>query len=101
MSRKPKRPDLKGLGLRLVASAKSEKPDNPVRHTVADEGLLYIPTELLRPNPNQSRQYFDEASLENLAGSVREKEILQPIIARCLSLIRSIPSLSSKGGHIL
>lgn len=82
MPPKPKRPDLKGLGLRLVAKAQAEKPDHPVRHIVADEGMLYIPTELLRPNPNQPRQHFDEASLQDLTASVKEKGILQPIIAR-------------------
>jgi ParB family chromosome partitioning protein len=82
MPPKPKRPDLKGLGLRLVANARAEKPDHPVRHIVADEGLLYIPTEFLRPNPNQPRQHFDEGSLRDLTASVKEKGILQPIIAR-------------------
>lgn len=82
MPPKSKRPNLKGLGLRLVNSALAEKHDHPVRHIVADEGLLYIPTELLQPNPNQPRQHFDEASLQDLTASVKEKGILQPIIAR-------------------
>jgi ParB family chromosome partitioning protein len=79
---KPKHPNFKGLGLRLAHNALGEKHDHPVRHIVADEGLLYIPIGLLRPNPNQPRQHFDEAALRDLTASVKEKGVLQPVIAR-------------------
>jgi ParB family chromosome partitioning protein len=41
-----------------------------------------VPTEFLRPNPRNPRRRFDEADLEDLSNSVREKGILQPILVR-------------------
>ena len=41
-----------------------------------------VSIELLRRNPDQPRRYFDEADLEELAASIREKGILQPILVR-------------------
>lgn len=77
-----KHPNFKGLGLRLAHDGLAEKQDHPVRHIVADEGLLYIPIGLLRPNPNQPRQHFDDAALRDLTASIKEKGVLQPVIAR-------------------
>ena len=41
-----------------------------------------IPIELLRRNPEQPRRDFKDAELEELAGSIREKGVLQPILVR-------------------
>ena len=40
------------------------------------------PIELLRRNPDQPRRQFDEAELEELTASIREKGVLQPILVR-------------------
>lgn len=40
------------------------------------------PIELLRRNPDQPRRHFDEAELEELTASIREKGVLQPILVR-------------------
>ena len=40
-----------------------------------------VPLSALRPNPQQPRHEFDEASLKELADSIREKGVLQPILA--------------------
>jgi ParB family chromosome partitioning protein len=39
-----------------------------------------IPVELIRPNPSQPRQYFDEAELEELAASIAEVGVIQPVV---------------------
>ena len=39
-----------------------------------------VPLAALKPNPHQPRQAFSEASLRELADSIREKGILQPIL---------------------
>ena len=44
--------------------------------------LLSIPIEHLTPHPNQPRQHFDEAEIESLAASIREKGIVQPLVVR-------------------
>src|SRR3954447_17964529 len=40
------------------------------------------PIELLRRNHDQPRRHFDEAELEELTASIREKGVLQPILVR-------------------
>ena len=39
----------------------------------------------LKPNKNQPRKRFDEVSLIELSQSIKEKGIIQPIIARAVS----------------
>ncbi len=43
-----------------------------------------VPIEFLRPNPRNPRKSFGESDLEDLAGSIREKGILQPIVVRAI-----------------
>ncbi len=46
--------------------------------------LRDIPTAAVTPNPNQPRQHFDEESLVELAASIAEMGVLQPILVRPL-----------------
>ncbi len=41
-----------------------------------------LPIEVLHPNPNQPRRGFDAAALAELAQSIREHGIIQPLIVR-------------------
>lgn len=41
-----------------------------------------LPIAFLKPNPHQPRKNFAEAELEELAHSIREKGVLQPILVR-------------------
>ncbi|HEX6176740.1 MAG TPA: ParB/RepB/Spo0J family partition protein, partial [Thermoanaerobaculia bacterium] len=43
-------------------------------------GLAQIPVEQISPNPYQPRKTFNEASIEELARSVREHGIVQPLV---------------------
>jgi ParB family chromosome partitioning protein len=47
-----------------------------------DDDLRSLPVELIVPNPRQPRRAFDEAALEALAGSLRERGVLQPVLVR-------------------
>lgn len=47
---------------------------------VASETLLNI--EAIHPNPNQPRTHFDEKELQELADSIREHGVLQPLLVR-------------------
>jgi ParB family transcriptional regulator, chromosome partitioning protein len=62
-----------GLGRGLDSLLPVERPSN---------GLADIPLELIRPNPQQPRQTFDEEALESLAASIREVGLLQPVVVR-------------------
>lgn len=44
-----------------------------------ENGRLWIDPELLRPNPYQPRMEFDEAQLRELADSIKENGVIQPI----------------------
>jgi len=43
-------------------------------------GVWEIELALIRPNPKQPRSHFDEETLAELAGSIREHGIIQPLI---------------------
>ena len=55
--------------------------------TTGDSGAVVgefrsVPVALIGPNPRQPRSDFDESALEELAASIREVGILQPIVVR-------------------
>ena len=66
-----------GLGRGLGALIPQQGTD-----TVTSEGLREVPVESVRPNPNQPRRRFDEDGLDELAASIRELGILQPLLVR-------------------
>lgn len=43
---------------------------------------MQVPVEKLVPNPNQPRRDFSPESLEDLAASIRQKGVIQPLIVR-------------------
>lgn len=45
-------------------------------------GLLEVPANAISPNPKQPRSRFDDEALAELAASIREVGILQPIVVR-------------------
>jgi ParB family transcriptional regulator, chromosome partitioning protein len=44
--------------------------------------VTLLPLERIRTNPDQPRRYFDEVALAELAESIRERGLLQPVIVR-------------------
>jgi ParB family chromosome partitioning protein len=61
----------KGLGALISSSTNAEQP----RHEM-------IPIDSIRPNPLQPRQRFNEESLRELAESIREHGVIQPILVK-------------------
>lgn len=57
--------------------ARAGETTNAARHP---ESIFQIETEKVRPNPFQPRRDFNEAGLKELAQSIREFGILQPLI---------------------
>ncbi|MGH2841596.1 MAG: ParB/RepB/Spo0J family partition protein, partial [Solirubrobacteraceae bacterium] len=51
----------------------------------AGADLRSLPLDLIGPSPNQPRRSFDEGALEALAGSLRERGVLQPVLVRPLA----------------
>lgn len=73
----------KGLGMGLQALL-GEAARAPALETQNDlsRGVREIEISRIRPNPEQPRVHFDEGALEELADSIRERGVLQPILLR-------------------
>ena len=74
----------KGLG-RGLSALLGEMPATDNRTAGAGEqprGQLTAPVDLVHPNPDQPRKNFEKDELEDLAASIAEKGILQPLIVR-------------------
>ena len=69
----------KGLGRGLDAIFGTEKP---VVKTAPMNSMAEIATEQIIPNPNQPRTQFDEEALEELAASIRQLGVIQPITVK-------------------
>ncbi len=65
----PRKPAL-GRGLKALL------PDTPRPRS----GLAELPVDSLRPNPQQPRRIFDPVSLDELARSIAEHGVLQPLL---------------------
>lgn len=66
----------KGLSSLITESSEEAQLDQP------EGAVLELQTGVIHRNPNQPRVYFDEGDLEDLAGSIAQVGILQPIIVR-------------------
>src|ERR1044071_2027818 len=65
----------RGLGA-LIPSAESKAESRPEPTT------LEVAVDRITPSPFQPRRTFDEAKLEELAGSIRNQGIIQPLVVR-------------------
>lgn len=74
------------LGRGLAALIGDSAPDQPSPER--NQGQRRIPIEFIKPNPRNPRRTFDQDQLTELADSIREKGVIQPI------LVRSIPNLA-------
>ena len=43
---------------------------------------MLVPIERIHPNPDQPRRDFTQDQLDDLANSIREKGVIQPLIVR-------------------
>jgi ParB family chromosome partitioning protein len=67
-----------GRGLGALIPQRQEAPAPTESH--ATQGLAEIPISQIQPNPFQPRKTFNEASIDELARSVREHGIVQPLV---------------------
>jgi len=74
MARRP------GLGKGLDALIPPSEAESTQDLSILGERILKIPVESISPNPQQPRNKIDEPSLEELASSILEHGILQPLI---------------------
>lgn len=79
MSLPPKKS--RGLG-RGLSALMSDVAADDAQQTTPKRADLVVPIEQVHPNPDQPRRTFDVDSLNELAASVAEKGIIQPLIVR-------------------
>ncbi len=77
----------KSLGLGRGLNALLDDAEIPTQQGVANAAQtsaagteLFVNPAILKPNPHQPRREFDEGALSELADSIREHGIIQPII---------------------
>ncbi len=70
-----------GRGLSALMADVVPVPDTDAQ-TDESRGVLIVPIEKIHANRDQPRQQFDKDKLNELAASIREKGILQPLIVR-------------------
>ncbi len=74
-----RKPERRGLGRGLSALMADVAPADDARPRRPD---LLVPIDLIEPNPDQPRRDFPTDALEELAASIREKGVIQPLIVR-------------------
>ncbi len=82
------RPDFRGAAARRLAEERELSPaiisllspDSTGRTT----GVRHVPVHQIEPNPEQPRLTFHQESLDELAASIREHGVLQPVLVRPL-----------------
>ena len=83
----------KGLDALLSKTAQTQRPEPTSERTApslgsdvasgsSTNGLVTIPVDQIVRSPYQPRRHFDEAALEELATSIRQQGVLQPLVVR-------------------
>lgn len=68
-----------GLGRGLGALI---PPPPQTEETAASAGLIMVPVTAVQPNPHQPRHHFSEEALAELAASIAEHGLIQPLIVQ-------------------
>jgi ParB family transcriptional regulator, chromosome partitioning protein len=82
------RTDFRAAASRRLAEAEGRELSPSIISLLSPEGstkavgVRHVPLDRITPNPHQPRMTFDEAALEELAASIREHGVLQPILVR-------------------
>jgi len=82
------RPDFRATAARRLSEERELSPAivsllSP-ETTHRSTGVKLVPVERIEPNPENPRLAFDQTALEELAASIREHGVLQPVLVRPL-----------------
>lgn len=75
-----KRPS--GLGRGLSSLLGEVTQEAPISGGNAGPGVQLLPVASIERDPSQPRQHFDDASLDELAASIKARGVIQPIVVR-------------------
>jgi len=80
----------RGLAALIPGAAETEVPIMPVTTPAPQEqregDIQHVPLLKISRNPAQPRTRFDPAAIKELADSIRERGVLQPVLLRALGL---------------
>ena len=76
MNRKALGKGIEALIPNFEAGISDDAPGN------ASGGFTWLPVDDIEPNKDQPRMHFDEGKLEQLADSIREHGVIQPVVVR-------------------
>ncbi len=72
-----------GKGLRSLIPEAPPRTTRPVTIAVPRaEGLVQVDIDQIHPNPRQPREHFDQELLQELARSLKNQGVLQPVVVR-------------------
>jgi ParB family chromosome partitioning protein len=82
----------KGLGRGLGAllgetrreAAVASSVEERARQETPTSGLAILPVARIVPHPDQPRRHFDDAALDELAASIAQRGVIQPIVVRLM-----------------
>ena len=77
-----KKTQKRGLGRGLSALMADVRETNESPESRPPQPDMRVPVEKVHPNPDQPRRHFDADALADLARSIGEKGIIQPLIVR-------------------
>jgi ParB family transcriptional regulator, chromosome partitioning protein len=77
----PPRKARSGLG-RGLSALLGDASDVPAAGGDTPPGIRTLPVSALTPHPDQPRRHFDEDALEELARSIAQRGLIQPIVVR-------------------
>ncbi|MBO4902425.1 MAG: ParB/RepB/Spo0J family partition protein [Lachnospiraceae bacterium] len=87
----------RGLGKGLDALIPQEtvpiKKEEKQKEKEKTAGVEYVKISLVEPNPEQPRQTFNEDDLQELADSIKQKGVIEPILV--------VPAKKSKGHYMI
>lgn len=72
----------RGLSALMADVSVSEPASQDPRGVLSRAPDRVVPVERLVPNPSQPRRAFDDAALDDLAASLAQKGVIQPLIVR-------------------
>ena len=83
------RPDFRGTAARRLSEERELSPTiisflSPAEGTTRTSGSRLVPIDRIEANPDQPRLSIDEVTLAELAASVRQHGVLQPVLVRPL-----------------
>ncbi|GAA4771672.1 ParB/RepB/Spo0J family partition protein [Stakelama sediminis] len=71
-----------GLGRGLSALLGDVDREEPIEGGAPPAGIRMLPVSALAPHPGQPRRHFDEEAIAELANSIAQRGLIQPIVVR-------------------